>query len=931
LVFNESWLNTSHLDGEFTPAGWVAFRRDRAASGDTRRGGGVLILVRASLNPQDVVIDDLGLEQLWVKITLFDKRIYIGAAYLPPRSDAEQISKLATTYQLINQMLSERDEAFIFCDLNLPGLIWVADDEISDIFHPTNASSAAEIALCDELLSCGLFQLNGLVNRRNHLLETIFSSCYDHAKTFLPTIPLCNGFGLSEFHVPVVLQYDYVPVAQSRATPAASYNFSKANYKAISRELSLINWEETLAGPDVDVMVENFYSTLDVIFSRHVSRKVNKMKNNRPWMSPRLIRLRTQKRNIARRVARFNHLDDTRLLAELQRRFNSLNLDDYHRYAKSLADGMKANPKKFWDYVNERRGTNHLPLSMFWNDRYADSESDVANLLADYFASIYHTAPSNVDACSFTPHATVLTPINHDVTEAEVLQLITNLDANKGAGPDKIPPRFYKAVASDISAPLTIIFGQSLRSCTFPLAWKLSTVTPIHKGSNRSDVRNYRPISILSCAAKMLDNLMSKRLSAAFSSVLTGPQHAYKETLSTTTNLVEFVSKITNLIESGEQVEAVYLDFAKAFDSINHCTLTAKLELYGLNADTITWIKSYLHGRTQQVRVNGSLSAPFLTSSGVPQGSHLGPILFNIYIEDLLHRFTNVECSAYADDIKVYKSIRDVNDYETLQAALRMVYGWGEVNSLHLNLTKCNVICFTRKRIATVYDFNVNGTQLARVSQVVDLGVLLKRDMCFNGHIELIVSKAMSVLGLVKRFSRSLCNMDVTRLLYCSLVRSKLEYASVVWNTHHSTYSHRIESVQKKFLLFAAPCPRDPVTFALPPYVERLKWLKLQPLWVRRLTSSALFIHDLLMQRIKHIPLRELIDVRTGSRTRGHEYIHVPRHRTDYGKFEPINFGRIAFNGISHLFLLGHSRRSLKMMADDHFLNHGRDMFHINF
>lgn len=919
VVIVESWLNASIISSEFTPPGWTAFRRDRCASGDTRNGGGVMILARNHLKPSDVLLNDSDIEQIWVKLRPFDNAIYIGAVYIPPNPDADQMQMVVNSYQQIEQMMNDRDETFLCCDLNLPRLKWMADDDIPNIYRPIGATTDAELVLCDGLLAHNLFQLNNVVNVHGNTLDTVFASCHDQVLIRPPSNQLCSGFGWSNFHSPVELHYEMLTSRPHDTATDPGRNFKRANYQQISLDLSRVNWIEALNSSDVNTMVTNFYDILYSSINRNVPLKRGKKPGTRPWMSANLRRLRTQKRNLSRRVSKFNLPSDADRLAALHKRFEELNLHDYHNYVKAFADELKVNPKKFWNFINERRGVNQLPSTLSWNMSSADKDTDIANLLATYFASVYSDAVHDDRSCNFAPHATIDAQMNRNVTEDDVRKLIRSLDVHKGAGPDGIPPSFYVALADDLIQPLTILYNASLQSSIFPTEWKRSNVTPIYKNGSRSLASNYRPISILSCAGKMLDQLVSDRISILFEDILTGPQHAYKKGLSTVTNLMEYVSGILNHMESGKQVDSIYLDFAKAFDSINHHTLVTKLSLYGLDDGTCSWFSSYLSERTQRVRVRNAFSQPYDNASGVPQGSHLGPVLFIIYMEDLLQSLTSIGCSAYADDIKIFKAVQNDEDRAQLQDMLSLIQNWGVANGLLLNASKCNVITFSRKRDSICHNYHLADTELKRVNEVIDLGVLLNSGVNLNAHVDFVSSKAMSILGLVKRFGKALQDFEAIRLLYCSLVRSKLEYAAIVWSPYHRTYQDKLESVQKKFIQFLMPSMRDPTTFALPPYTDRLACARLQPLWARRMTSSATFIFDLLFGTIRCKALKDQVIVNEPGRTRTHDYIRVPYHRTDYGRFNPINRCRMLFNKTADFFLEGHSRRWYRASCDHRF------------
>lgn len=214
--------------------------------------------------------------------------------------------------------------------------------------------------------------------------------------------------------------------------------------------------------------------------------------------------------------------------------------------------------------------------------------------------------------------------------------------------------------------PLAHIFNASLQQGIFPREWKLSFVTPIHKDGLRSDVSNYRPICIQSALAKLFEKLILPQLTQFFSDIITPKQHGFIGGRSTTSNLFTYIGYILNAMNNGYKVHAVYTDFSKAFDRVNHDILLQKLDAIGVRGNALKWINSYLVGRKIQVRVDGHLSSNYDVKTGVPQGSHLGPILFNIFINDIGVNF-NSEYLLYADDLKIYRRITSNSDSQALQ------------------------------------------------------------------------------------------------------------------------------------------------------------------------------------------------------------------------------------------------------------------------
>ena len=225
-----------------------------------------------------------------------------------------------------------------------------------------------------------------------------------------------------------------------------------------------------------------------------------------------------------------------------------------------------------------------------------------------------------------------------------------------------------------------------------------------------------------------------------------------------------------------------YTDFSKSFDKVNLTILIKTLQEFGFNANMLLWFRSYLIGRFQFVRFNNTTSDIFNVTSGVPQGSHLGPVLFNIFINDLRSVLKYSNCLLFADDLKLFRKIRDPFDCQLLQYDLNSISIWCFNNLLTLNIKKCHSVSFTRSNIQISFEYEINSVRLETLLSVKDLGVIFDPKLCFKEHIDFIFSKSMRLLGFIKRNSSEFHDPTTLKSLYVSLVRPHLEYCSVIWN-----------------------------------------------------------------------------------------------------------------------------------------------------
>ena len=285
----------------------------------------------------------------------------------------------------------------------------------------------------------------------------------------------------------------------------------------------------------------------------------------------------------------------------------------------------------------------------------------------------------------------------------------------------------------------------------------------------------------------------------------------------------------------------------------------------------LRWLDSYLRERSQAVTVKGYCSTFVPVPSGVPQGSHLGPLLFNIFVNDIVSVFQNSCFLMYADDSKIFRIVESLSDCDRLQNDLDRLINYCFDNFLYLNIKKCNVITFSRKREPIMYKYRLNNEIISRQSEVRNLGVHLDSKLTFGPHIGLITAKAYRMLGFVMRTGGELKQITTLILLYNCFVRSILEYASTVWNPQYNVYIDNIERIQNKFLRF--------LECKYPSFDSS----NIKSLLQRRIVRDQLFIHKILNNIVDSSFLLNSIGFRCPRvNTRNTSLFHVPLSRTNY-------------------------------------------------
>jgi hypothetical protein len=476
-----------------------------------------------------------------------------------------------------------------------------------------------------------------------------------------------------------------------------------------------------------------------------------------------------------------------------------------------------------------------------------------------------------------------------------VRKYIDKIDVRKGSGCDGIPGIFIKNSSSAICVPLSIIFNKSLCEGCVPSEWKKTLVSPIFKSGDRNNVSNYRPISKLTLFSKLLEKIIFDHIRPMINPYLADSQHGFRCKKSVDSNLLEFTHFVVNSSHEGFQVDALYTDFAKAFDKINHRILLRKLWMFGFRGDLYRWFKSYIQNRSQAVALHGYTSGFEPIYSGVPQGSHLGPLLFLLYINDMEKCLKNTSILLFADDAKIYRRIGGVEDCIKLQSDVDALQVYCASNQLYLNIDKCNIISYTRNKNKIIYVYKIGGVNIKRKTEMRDLGIVLDEKLNFVAHFDHVVSRAFGTLGFIFRNTRVFRDPRTLIVLFNSLIRSLLEFGSTVWNPNYIVHIESLERLQKKCIKQLNF--RERLHFN--DYEAALRHHRIQSLETRRLIIDLTYLHKIINGYVDSSVLLEALPFHCPLRTtRNESLFYVPHGRTNYARNSFINRVSMGYNRI---------------------------------
>lgn len=876
IALCETWMqpgfHTSELFPPFTDnqRNFIVYRNDRnLVLTGKQTGGGVLVGVRANIPSRRMFeFESPDLEMVWVRMQL-DVTVYVCCIYLPDR-------KITSAYHRFFKSLSDNIAAIpdmdsnilIVGDLNLASINWIR--QAGGIFEPNDYlrddPGDVNAAFVHTLTCFELTQFNGLSNAYGRHLDLVLSD-FESSKIRCQGPRMILSDKVDAHHPPIEIKLHVTKPTYLAPNEPRRLAYRLANYDDVIAELNSTNWTDELVG-DVDSMTARFYQIIKDVNARNIPQK------NRPgrypvWFSCSLIHMLDRKRQLHKD---FKRTGDATIFNEFRKLRTAVKLKVtrcHRKYLLSVEDGMTSHIKEFWKYTKSLRKTNTYPTEMCYilpgsGLISADNSEGIAQLFQLFFSSVFRVC-SQPFIQQLPKTASVLSDVR--VTEEEIMKVIERLDDDKGPGSDGIPSHFVKMAAPALTLPLMMIFNASLAAGVFPILFKSTLIHPVFKAGALNDVSNYRPISIINCFAKLLERIVHQKILAHVSNHLDPSQHGFLPKKSTVSNLFEYVSFLSEQLEAKEQVDMIYIDLSKAFDTISHDHLICKLEVFGINGNLQRWIATYLLERPNMVVFNGAQSDRFFPTSGVPQGSILGPLLFVLYADDLAAKLSSYK-SMFADDTKFGRVVNTEADCRQLEADLHEAEKWCTENSLSSNPAKTYVISVTNKNNPVVYSYTSStGVPVTRTPVVKDLGVHIDGTLKFDAHVEAMVNKAFKSLGFLIRTCRHFMQLKTVHHLYRTLVSPSLDYASPIWSPYYNKYIDSLESVQRRYTRYVY----RKFGWQYADYETRCKQLKLLTLRRRRVLHDQMLLFDVVRGK-KLVDSRHVsISLRAESSTRNHD------------------------------------------------------------
>ena len=863
ISLTETHLNNEILDAEVNIEGFNMYRADRTQT----TKGGVAVYIRREIAASAKILKSGSIGKIeYICIYILEFRLMIITMYRSPESNIEDFKKAITEIdEAISSIAPVYPTIMLNGDFNYPHLRFLQG-------IPENLQNASGAGTLIKFVKIHqLIQLIDMPTRNSNILDLMFTNDSDLLDGFeTHSSKLLSDHLLITANTIIGPKNQKVTEEEIALDSLRGLNFFsvKTDWTKINQELKDANYEDVYNETGIDDRFEKLNQIILDICKKYVPKCKGKKKAKHQIPLDRRTLMKKRKKLEDKLAISWSRetIEDTKASLEDIERKLILSIETEREIEEAKAVSViTENPKYFFSYA--RRNAKIKPeIGPFEiNGEIIHDPKKKAEILKDHFDSVF-VPPSEDDMIE---NLTSRVPENclEDIvfTEEDIVKKIKEVRNSAAAGIDDIPAILLKNCADALKAPLYKLWRDSLDLGQIADIHKKGIITPIYKGESRGNPKNYRPVSLTSHLIKIFEKIVSDKLIEFLekNDKLNKNQHGFRSGRSCLSQLIEHQNRILEGLENDEEVDVIYLDFAKAFDKVHHGILLQKLQMSGITGKILCWIKNFLSDRKQSVSVEGFMSSESIVTSGVPQGSVLGPILFLVHISDIDKGTQHCKVSSFADDTRIMKGIKDTTrerDITRLQDDLNSIYQWANESKMQFNENKFEMMHYKPRQSVSddpIYK-TIDGQSIEQKKNVKDLGIIMSDSANFSDNIALVAKKAKNRASWILRTFQSR-DEHLMKTLLKTLIYPIAEYCCQLWSPQMKKEIAMLEDAQRYFTRMINDMEKKS-------YWDRLKVLKLYSLERRRERYIIIYTWKLLKGIIPNIEGEKSIRIKFSDR-----------------------------------------------------------------
>lgn len=800
IATTETWLKP-HNSSFFNIPGYEYISCSRV----DKIGGGVGLYI--SENENWTLLSNISfvteiIECIFVEIiTDVKPNTVIGCIYKPPQSNINEFNnQIFDILQIIN---GSNKQVFILGDFNL-----------NLLNHESHLPTSNFLNI---MLSNGL---KPTVTRPTRIFQdtsTLIDNIFSNISAKDCEVALIYS-DISD-HLPILLQYFSTKMKPAKS-PTGSLvnkrNFSDGKIESFKTYLCQVKWNEQLENiSDPDVMYLKFMDKFNEGFYQFFPKQAythNKNKPRKEWITSALVKSCKTKSKLYKQYLQHPSENSKTAFVTYRNKLNTLLTKAKNQFYINKVNSFGTDSRKVWRFVNnmqnnaDKKHPNPVSILQIGNKQISNP-TEIAECFNNYFTNVGQNLASHIPPSDFSfthyltkdrrvPNSCVFLP----TCPQEIISIVSHMSGSDSSSFDEISTNFVKQIIIQIAHPLSELANSCFCTGKFPQNMKIAKVCPIYKSGSKNEMANYRPISILPTFSKILEKAIATRLTSFIEKekILSESQYGFRKNHSTFMPIMKLHEKITQAIDNQEYCIGIFIDLSKAFDTINHDILIEKLNHYGIRGTPLRLLSNYLTDRTQFCSINNTVSSTSPITCGVPQGSVLGPLLFILYINDIIQSSHLLNFLLFADDTNILYSNKDINAlYEIINHELKNLHDWFKANKLSLNVKKTNYISFGSKQYPPHHNILIDGKPITKTDYTKFLGVTIDNKINWQKHTKHICSKLSSALYLISRVKFYL-PQQALRSIYYALIYPYLTYANTVWGNAANYLVNQIFVLQKR-------------------------------------------------------------------------------------------------------------------------------------